>query len=208
MDPIYSFIADDIIIEVRYLTYDVIEEWHNNTQPLIDKIKPKRPDNGWDWWEWSSLARAYNTIGQKLKGYYISINDIPIALAYFAFQYNCVKDENKIPNFLWLMSSSPILDDIIEVTAEVTMNKPKLPIGDFFFEIIMEESKMYNSSDMFWLHASSDGDNPEELLGYYMYKNFLHCPLNRITLRSADDGRYLYRPETNREYIETVKAVY
>ena len=168
MNPIYSFIADDIIIEVRYLTFDVIKEWHNHTQPLINKIRPKRPDNNWNWWHWRALAAGYQVIGQELKGYYISINDIPIALAYCAFKYTCIKDENEIPNFLWLMSSSPILDDIIEITEKVTGDKPKLPIGDFFFEIIMEEAKNHNNSKMFWLHASRDGDNPDELFEYYI----------------------------------------
>ena len=208
MDPLYSFAADDIIVEVRYLTYKIVREWHNEVQPLIDQEKPKRPDSGWNWWVWFTLGYGYKTLGQKTKGYYVSINGIPVALAHFAFQYDCEKDETKIPNFLWLMSRNPVLDEIIKITEEVSGTTPRVPIGDIIFELIMEEAKTYNQSDMFWLHASSDGENPEELLEYYEFKDFFHCPLNRRTFRETDDGRYLYRPERSRGFIETVHAVY
>lgn len=207
--PLYSFEADGLIVNVEFLNYKIVKEWHEEAQPLINDESPVRPDINWDWRKWYTLGHIYKAIGQKAQGYSILVNGIPVGLCYCAFRYSCIKDENKIPNFLWLMSRNPLLDDILDIAEEQTGVRPRIPVGDIIFYVLKEEAKKHNRSNSFWLHASNDGEFPEKLLDYYEKKQFLHCPLNRkVTLREEDDNRYFYQPEKNIIHIKTVHAVY
>jgi len=207
-NPLYSFESDGLIVNVEFLNYNIVNEWHKEVQPLINDEEPVRPDANWDWRKWYALGNMYKAIGQKAKGYSISVNGIPVGLCYCAFNYNCTKDENKIPNFLWLMSRNPVLDDILDITEEQTGIRPRVPVGDIIFYVLIEEAKGNSKSNSFWLHASNDGEFPENLLEYYMKKQFLHCALNRNTTLRKDDGRYFYKSEKNIMQIQTVNAVY
>lgn len=207
--PLYTFESDGLIVSVEFLNYGIANEWHEEVQPLINDERPVRPDVNWDWRKWYALGNIYKAIGQKAKGYSISVNGISVGLCYCAFKYTCIKDKNAIPNFLWLMSRNPVLDDILDITEKQTGIRPRLPVGDIIFYVLREEAKKYNGSNSFWLHASNDGQFPEILLEYYKKKHFLHCLLNRsMTLREKDDGRYFYQPEKNIIQIEIVRAVY
>lgn len=208
MNAIYSFAADGFEVKIKYLTFNDTVRWQNNSQKLI-RLDSNRPDSTWDWRKIYGFGIASTLIGQKTKGYVATIDNVQIGIMSAAFHYNCHKEDEIVPSFLWYISKSPLLNEIIDVIEFETGTRPKIPFGDIMYKVMLSEIEKHNSDTKpFWLHADPKAYNPKKLLQYYIKKGFLSCPLARTVTFRNDDKRYLYYPLSQAGIIKKATVEY
>lgn len=191
----YAYSIDELVFEIKELDLNIVTEWDNEVQPLIDGIHG-RSDNGWRWKHWYALSFLLNLIGQNAKGFCIYLYGIPVGMFFGVFSYKCKEKKHNIdiPAYLWLVSKNPELDTILDEIEEIKGSRPKVYFLDMVFDILLKEVALYDNIISFWLHASPHGEDPLGLLNYYKRKGLVECPLLRRATIRRDDGRYMFYP--------------
>lgn len=194
-------------IDVVYLNKGLINFWHNNIQPYINKHK-KRSDYGWNWYNIEWRARALQILtNQNPCGFAIVVPheisgdkvDIPVVMIQLVANYPHLDDNKQNSSFLWYFSNAPeeallqIKDPDTDQPLLSDNRTPKL-LGSLGLDTALIHSILEENAGRLGLHAAPKGG--KRLFDWYLSKEMMNLPTSKAlpngvrSVVTGNDGRY------------------